>query len=139
MSFLLDTNVVSEWIKPSPNAGLMAWTDNVIEDQAFLSVITIAEIRRGVDRLPRGGRRKQFDTWLREDLVQRFDGRILPIDNELADLCGQILARQEAEGKRIDAMDAFIAATAVRHDLTLVTRNVADFKISVRSIVNPWT
>lgn len=139
MSFLLDTNVVSEWIRPSPNAGLVAWTDSVDEDRIFLSTVTVAEVRHGIDRLPSGARRKRLDLWLRDELIPRFEGRILPIDGDVADLCGQILARQEAAGHRIEAMDAFIAATAVRHDLTLVTRNVADFRIAVASLLCPWT
>jgi hypothetical protein len=139
VSFLLDTNIVSEWTKPSPNPGVIAWTDGMDEDRAFLSVVTVAELRRGVDRLPQGTRRRRFDLWLCAELATRFENRILPIDGDIADLCGQILARNETAGRHIEAMDAFIAATAVRHDLTLVTRNVSDFKLSVRSILNPWT
>ncbi len=139
MSFLLDTNAVSEWMKPRPNRGVMQWMDGVDEDSVFLSAITIVELRYGVDRLPAGKRRRQLDQWLRQDLPQRFDSRILPIDVVVADAGGRIMARREAAGRRIEPSDALIAATATLHKLTLVTRNVSDFEASLRSLLNPWT
>ncbi len=139
MSFLLDTNVVSEWTKPRPNSGVIAWLDQVDEDDVFLSVITFAELRHGIDRLPASARRRRLDEWLRSELPTRFEGRIAPVDGAIADEWGRLVARREAGGRPIQAMDALIAATARVHDLTLVTRNVSDFKTSLKSLLNPWT
>ena len=139
MSFLLDTNVVSEWVKPRPNAGVIAWLDGIDEDRTFLSVVTITELRYGIERLPSGKRRSQLHRWATHELVLRFEDRILPINNPVADRCGAVLARCEAIGRRMEAMDAFIAATAEIHQLTVVTRNVSDFEPIVKNVLNPWT
>jgi predicted nucleic acid-binding protein len=136
--YLLDTNVVSEWAKPRPNPGVIEWLDEVDEDEVFLSVVTFAELRRGIERLAAGARRKRLDRWLGEDLPSRFDGRIAPVDGAIADEWGRLVARHETAGRPIHALDALIAATAQIHGFTLVTRNVADFKLSVKSLLNPW-
>ena len=138
MSFLLDTNAVSEWMKPRPNPGLIAWLEDVDEDRVFLSVITLTELRYGIERLTAGKRRRQLEDWLEQELPLRFENRVLAIDSPVADACGRIVAQREALGHPIEAMDAFIAATAEVHDLTLVTRNAADFDRTVRSVLNPW-
>jgi len=138
VSFLLDTNVVSEWVKPQPNAGLMRWTDSVDEDSVFLSVITLAELRYGIDRMVKSKRRRRLEAWLHDELPIRFEGRILSIDPSFADACGRMIRRAKLLGRPIEAMDAFLAATAEIHDLTLVTRNVSDFPL-LKTIVNPWT
>jgi predicted nucleic acid-binding protein len=139
MNFLLDTNVVSESTKPRPNPGVVAWLAAVDEDNVFLSVITLTELRYGVERLAQGRRRKQLDRWLQQDLPLRFEGRILPIDALVADTCGKLVARTELLGRPIEARDAFIAATAQVHQLTLVTRNVSHFETTVKSILIPWS
>ncbi len=139
MSFLLDTNVVSEWTKPHPNRGVVEWLEKVDEDEVFLSVVTFAELRHGIDRLAAGARRRKLDQWLRSEVPARFEGRIVLIDGAIADEWGRLVAQREAGGKPIHAMDAFIAATARVHELTLVTRNVSDFSPSLKTIVNPWT
>ena len=139
MSFLLDTNVVSETMRPQPHAGVLEWLANVDEDRVHLSVVTLAEVRHGIELLPVGQRRKRLDDWLRHDLVLRFEGRILPISLEIADVWGKIVARRDAIGRPISVMDAFIAATAETHALTLVTRDVAGFETVVGKIVNPWS
>jgi toxin FitB len=139
MSFLLDTNVVSEWVKPSPNLGLLKWLAEVDEDHTFLSAVTIAEIRYGIQRLPAGKRRQRLDEWLTDSLLLRFDGRVLPVDSQIADACGRLVARSEALGRRLEMMDAFIAAAAELYKLTLVTRNTSDFAHMVPSVLNPWT
>jgi len=127
MSFLLDTSIVSEWAKPRPNARVVAWLAAVDEDRTFLSVVTIAELRAGVERLARGKRREALDRWLRDDVSARFGSRILPVDLAIADRCGRIVARCAERGRSIAAMDALIAATASVHGLAIVTRNVALF------------
>lgn len=139
MSFLLDTNVVSEWTKPRPNAGLVGWLGQVDESDVFLSVVTFAELRRGIERLPAGVRRRRLDEWLRGELPLRFEARIVGVDGAIADEWGRLVARREARGRTIQAMDALIAATAQVHGLTLVTRNTADFEASVKSLLNPWS
>lgn len=139
MSFLLDTNVVSEWTKPRPNCGVIEWLDQVNEDDVFLSVVTFAELRHGIERLPASARRRRLDEWLRSELPTRFEGRIALIDGAVADEWGRLVARHEAGGRPIQAMDALLAATAQVHGLTLVTRNESDFKVSLKSVLNPWT
>ena len=139
MSFLLDTNVVSEWVKPRPDPGVIAWLSSVDEDRVFLSVVTLAELRHGIERLSDSNRRKRLDDWLRNELPLRFENRVLPIDDQVADGWGRVVAMQEAKGRPIGVMDAFIAATANAHDLSVVTRNLRDFEIIVAEVINPWT
>jgi predicted nucleic acid-binding protein len=139
VSFLLDTNVVSEWTKPRPNAGVVEWLARVDEDEVFLSVVTFAELRHGIERLPTGERRRRLDEWLRNDLALRFEDRIIGVDGAIADEWGRVVARRETRGRPMSAMDALIAATAQVHDLTVVTRNAADFQSSVKNVLNPWT
>jgi hypothetical protein len=139
VSFLLDTNLVSEWTKPRPNSGVVEWLAQVDEDQVFLSVVTFAELRHGIERLSSSARRRHLDEWLRSELPMRFEDRILLIDGAVADQWGRVVARRDAKGRPIHAMDALIAATAEVYGLTLVTRNVSDFQSSVKSLLNPWT
>src|SRR5229473_8033440 len=108
VSFLLDTNVVSEWTKPRPNAGVVAWLAEVDEDRIFVSVITLAEMRYGIERMAAGNRRRRLDEWLRHELPLRFEGRVLSIDAAIADAWGKIVARSEAVGRPIGVTDAFI-------------------------------
>ncbi len=139
MNFLLDTNLVSEWIKPHPNPGVVDWFASADEDRVFISVVTVAELRHGVERLAAGHRRTRLNKWMEGELLFRFDGRLLPIDVATAEAWGRIVAHREELGRPIGAMDAFIAASAKVHQLTLVTRNQADFESSVDAIVNPWS
>ena len=138
MSFLLDTNVISESAKPRPDAGVLSWLATVNEDEVFLSVITLAELRHGVERMPVGARRSALDEWVTDALPARFANRLLPIDPATADQWGRTIARGQAAGRPLSAMDAFIAATAERHRLTLVTRNVSDFEVTGVRLLNPW-
>lgn len=138
MNYLLDTNIVSEWTKASPDTGVVSWLSEIEEDSVFLSVVTFAELRHGIERLPTSKRRKQLDEWLRGELPLRFEQRILPVDGAVADEWGRLVARHDSLGRPIHAMDALIAATAQVYSLTLVTRNTSDFEASVKSLVNPW-
>ena len=138
MNFLLDTNVVSEWTKPRPDSGVVAWLAEADEDRVFISVITLAELRYGIERMPAGARRSRLDAWVSEQLPARFEARVLSIDGETADIWGRVTAREKTAGRPVGIMDAFIAATAERHDLTLVTRNVADFNALGVGLINPW-
>jgi toxin FitB len=139
VSFLLDTNVVSEWVRPQPNSGVVSWLANVDEDRVFISVVTLTELRYGIERMIAGRRRKRVEDWLAGELLARFDGRILAVDQTVADISGRFVARSEAAGRPMEAIDAFLAATAEVHRLTLVTRNQSDFKAVLKSTVNPWT
>jgi hypothetical protein len=137
MSFLLDTNVVSEWVRPQPNSAVITWLDEVDEDRVFLSVITLTELRYGVERLAAGKRRKRLQDWLEHELPLRFEGRVLDVDLRVAHACGELLSRREAAGRPLGAMDAFLAATAGVYRLTLATRNDSDFAGIVQCL-NPW-
>ncbi len=139
MNFLLDSNVLSEWTKPRPDAGVVAWLAEADEDRVFLSVITVAELRHGIERLPAGARHDRLDTWLTEQVPQRFEQRLLAVDAETANLWGRVMAQGHAAGRPPGTMDAFIAATVLRHDMTLVTRNVSDFDALGVRLVNPWS
>ena len=125
--WLIDTNIVSEWVKPRPDAGIVSWLDAADEDRIFLSVVSLAEIHFGVERLAAGRRRDRLDLWLRDELAARFEGRVVPVDEQVADACGRLLARARHAGRGLGAMDALIAATCLACDLVLATRNLADF------------
>lgn len=137
MSFLLDTCVIAEWIEPHPNPGVVAWLAGADEDRLFLSVVTLAEMRHGIDRLE-ARRRSRLDAWLRDELPQRFEHRLLAIDPAIAAAWGALVAARDAARRPIHAMDAFIAATAMVHGLTVVTRTAGDFAGSIETI-DPWT
>src|SRR6266853_5022552 len=137
MSFLLDTNAVSEWVKPRPNPGLIGWMESADEDRIFISVVSLAELRYGVERMAAGRRRSRLEQWLQHELPLRFESRILPVDTNVAQAWGRTVSRSEAAGRPIGAMDAFLAATAETHHLTLVTRNGSDFSL-LRALPNPW-
>lgn len=139
MSYLLDTNVVSEWVKPRPNPGLVGFIQSVDEDEVFISVVTVIELRHGIERMASGARRAALESWLVEDLPLRFDGRMLTVDVAIADRCGRVLAQGRQRGRPLGPMDALMAATAQVHALTLVSRNVADFTATGLSVLNPWT
>jgi predicted nucleic acid-binding protein len=139
VNFLLDTNVVSEWTKPRPDTGIVTWLAEADEDRVFISVVTLAELRHGIERMPVGARRDRLDAWLTEQLPARFEARMLPVDAGTADGWGRIMARGQAAGRPVGTMDAFIAATAEQHDLTLVTRNVSDFDVLGIRLISPWS
>ena len=139
MSYLLDTNVISEWVKPRPDAGVVAWLHTSDEDRHHLSVITLGEIRAGVDRLSAGARHKHLDRWLTHDLADRFAGRILAVDHTVADIWGKLVAAATRRGRGLTTADGLIAATAIAHGLVLVTRNTRDFAGIVDAVENPWS
>lgn len=138
MSFLLDTNVISESAKPAPDGGVLDWLASTDEEHLWLSVISLAELRHGVQRLADGRRRASLDRWLSEQLPARFGDRLLAVEVGTADRWGRIVASSQAAGRPIGAMDAWLAATAAQHDLTLVTRNIADFEAAGIRLYNPW-
>lgn len=139
MNYLLDTNVVSEWVKPGPDPSVVRWLAETDEDRICLSVITFAEIRQGVEEMAPGRRRDSLKSWLQDDLPVRFEGRILSVDLAVADAWGALMARSRRTGVNLGVMDAFFAATAAAHALTLVTRNTPHFANLGISLLNPWT
>jgi predicted nucleic acid-binding protein len=138
MNYLLDTNAVSEWVKPRPNPGLIGWMESADEDRVFLSVISLAELRYGIDRMASGARRSRLEHWLQDELPLRFEGRVLSADHRVAEAWGRTVARCDALGRPIGAMAAFLSAIADVHRLTLVTRNVSDFP-TLKTVLNPWS
>jgi hypothetical protein len=138
VSFLLDTNVVSEWVKPQPDRNVISWLADVDEDRVFISVMSFAEIRRGLELLPAGRRRERLAAWLAEELPARFEERILNIDQHVAETWGVVMVRGQKLGLTLGSMDAFFAATTEAHGLTLVTRYVKDFQALGISLLDPW-
>lgn len=138
MSLLLDTNVISEWVKPQPNPRVVAWLQEVDEEQVFLSVGSLAEISRGIELMPPGKRRDRLFSWLTVDLPARFAGRLLGIDSRIAQTWGRVMARGQRAGINVGTFDALFAATAQVHGLTLVTRNIPDFLKLGIPLLNPW-
>jgi predicted nucleic acid-binding protein len=136
--FLLDTNCVSELVQVKPQPSVLAWVEAADESLLYLSVLTLGEIRKGVAMLPQGKRRTLLETWLETDLRMRFAGRILPIDDAVADRWGVIAARAKSLGKPLSTIDGLLAATALHHNLTVVSRNVGDFADVQVQLLNPW-
>jgi len=138
VNYLLDTNVLSEVQRPKPEEQVLAWLDQVDEDRTYLSVISVGEIARGVEQLDDGRRKVALKHWLDVDLTGRFGNRLLPVDRETALVWGQLMVEAKRAGRGLPAMDGWIAASAVRYGLTLVTRNTADFAGIDIELLNPW-
>jgi len=138
LSYLLDTNVLSEVRRPQPDPQVLTWLDQVDEDRTYLSVISIAEIRRGIGLLDEGRRKQALAEWLEGDLLDRFEGRVLPIDAVAALAWGDLMADSKQRGFALASMDGLIAASALSRGLTLVTRNTKDFVGLKLDLLNPW-
>lgn len=140
MKYLLDTCVVSELVKPIPNDGLVKWIQRQGEFDLVLSVMTLGEIKKGIALLKESKRKQELEVWLKKDLLERFSSRIVPIHWEVASLWGKLSARVSLKGNHITVVDGLIAATALIHDLVLVTRNTKDFEfIEELQLLNPWS
>jgi toxin FitB len=138
VNFLLDTNVVSELVKLSPHPQVVGWLFEAHEDTIFLSTVTIAEIRYGIEGMPAGSRRDRLIAWLENDLIARFEPRILSVDLAIANVWGSIVARSNKSGRKLTVMDGFLAGTAELHGMTLVTRNVRHFENLGIQLIDPW-
>jgi tRNA(fMet)-specific endonuclease VapC len=138
MKALLDTCVISEFIAKQPNPRVVEFLDALDADDAYLSVITIGEVIKGIEKLPNSRRKTELRDWLQDDLLARFQGKILPLDTDVIVEWGMLTARTEIAGKVMPAVDSLIAATAIANNMTLVTRNVSDFEAAGIEIVNPW-
>ncbi|MDA2919122.1 type II toxin-antitoxin system VapC family toxin [Desulfobacterota bacterium AH_259_B03_O07] len=138
MKYLLDTNVISELVAKRPNPSVVHWIDSLDPNSVYLGVITIGELRRGIEKLPASKRKETLRDWLNDDLLIRFTGHILVIDVSVMLTWGELMGRLERTGKPLSAIDSLIAALALHHNCTLVTRNEDDFKETGVTIVNPW-
>jgi predicted nucleic acid-binding protein len=136
--YLLDTNVVSELVRPNPDENVVAWVRAEEETRFYLSVLSFGEIRRGIEQLPQSPRRERLRLWLEVDLTDRFQGRILDIDRRVAEIWGMMTARGAAASVRLPTIDTLIAATAERHGMVVATRNLRDFVFAGVAAISPW-
>ncbi|HKG97020.1 MAG TPA: type II toxin-antitoxin system VapC family toxin [Pyrinomonadaceae bacterium] len=136
--FLLDTNVISELVKPRPEANVTAWIEGTDESLLHLSVLTFGEIRHGISVLSQSRRRVTLEAWLDKDLHARFEGRVLAIDDEVADRWGLLTAVARKSGIVLPVIDGLLAATALEHNLTLVTRDIGQIPTMGVAVFNPW-
>jgi len=136
--FLLDTNCISEIVRPKPEPRVIEWMDAADEATLYLSVLTLSEIRKGVVELAQSRRRTRLETWLEVDLRARFSGRIVPIDAGIADRFGRLAAEAKRQGKALPVIDGLLAATALHLNLTVVSRNARDFVATHVPVLNPW-
>ncbi len=139
MRYLLDTCVVSEFAKPVPNAGLLDWLEGGDEDTFFLSVLSLGEIQKGIEKLPKSKRKSRLEHWLERDVRARFSGRTLEVSEEIALRWGKILGEAEKQGHPLPVVDALLGATALTHGLTIVTHNENDLSRTGARMVDPWT
>lgn len=137
MRTLIDTGVLSEVQRTQGNPRVRERLEAIPPDDLYLSVLTIGELRKGIDKLKAGARRRSLEEWLEQMIAVAAD-RLLAIDLETAMIWGEITAKCESKGKPILAIDGLIAATALRHGLHLMTRNVDDFEATGVMLVNPW-
>ncbi len=138
MNYLLDTCVISELVAKQPNSNVIEFVDSLDTDDIYLSVITIGEITKGIEKLPKSKRKQELQTWLKEDLLIRFSGKIIPLDIDVLMEWGILTARLDASGRTMPAIDSLIAATVLSHQFKLITRNVDDFDGTGVEIFNPW-
>ncbi len=136
--YLLDTNVPSEFSRDRPEPRVAAWLKAQPPTTLYLSAVTIGEIRKGLVVLPQGRRRRELEAWFHTDLLVWFRNRILPVTDSIADRWGVLEGQCQLKGTPLNTADGMIAATALEHDLTLVTRNVKDFAGLGVVLLNPW-
>jgi toxin FitB len=137
--YLLDTNVISELTRPKPEPRVIGWIDSIDESLLYLSVLTLGEIRKGLGAMNSGQRRTRLETWLTTELRNRFAGRLLAIDADVADYWGQLAGEAQRQGTPVPVIDGLLAATALHHHLTMVTRNVQDYVVHKNiQAFNPW-
>ena len=138
MSYLLDTCVISEFVARQPNEKVVRWLGQLEPDAVFLSVVTLGEIQKGIEKLPASKRKEQLRLWLKDDLLVRFHDRLLPLQTGEMLTWGTLISAVEAKGSPMPMIDSLIAATALHHDLVVVTRDEEDFAPSGARLLNPW-
>jgi toxin FitB len=136
--YLLDTNVPSEFSRDRPDPRVVAWLKAQPPTMLYLSAVTIGEIRKGLVVLPQGRRRIELEAWFHSDLLVWFRNRILPVTDSIADRWGVLEGQCQLKGTPLNTADGMIAATALEHNLTLVTRNMKDFAGLDVVLLNPW-
>lgn len=136
MSYLIDTNVLSELRRREPDPNVVRWMAERPATNLYMSVVTLGELRKGIEALPEGARKRTLLDWLEIDLPAFFTGRILPIDATVADRWGRLVAQA---GRPLPAIDSLLAATALAHGLTLITRNLRDFQHPDLQVLDPWS
>jgi predicted nucleic acid-binding protein len=135
MHYLIDTNVISETIRARPDKHLMAWFKTVPDEALYVSALSIGEIRKGIQKNHDSQKREKLRQWLENNLMQSFENRIISIDLAVAERWGKLVA---AINRPLAVVDSLLAATALHHDLILVTRNVKDFNFPGLDVFNPW-
>ena len=138
MAFLLDTNVVSETIRPRPDKTVLDWIEAQAPTDLFLAAQTIGELVRGARKVKEQARRERFERWIEQDLARQFDGRVLPFDGRTAAVWGRLMGDGDRAGRPPAAADAQIAAVAIQHDLIIVTRYVKDLRNFDIQLFDPW-
>ncbi len=138
MAFLLDTNIVSETVRPKPEPNVLSWLEGQNPSELFLASMTIGELMRGARKIKEVPRREVYERWIEDDLTQQFDGHILSFDDKAARTWGRLMGDGDRKGLTPASADAQIAAVAIDHSMVLVTRNVKDFQQFDIEIKNPW-
>jgi toxin FitB len=136
--YLLDTCTISEFVVKQPDPKVLDWFANQPPEMVYLSVVTIGEIAKGIQKLPSSRRRSTLEVWLNHDVLVQFQARIVDIDLVTMTVWGELTGRLEPQGRMLPTMDSLIAATALQHSLTLVTRNEKDFAGTGVTVFNPW-
>jgi len=135
VSYLIDTNVISELVRANPEPAVLAWFDAVPDDSLFISVLTLGEIRKGVEMVTDSRRKEKLRVWLEHTLPDWLEGRLLPVDEAVAEQWGHL---QAEAGRPVPAIDSLLAATALYHGLRMVTRNTQDLDFPGLEVINPW-
>lgn len=138
MNYLLDTCVLSEFTRRKPDQQVVNWLDSIEEEKLFISVITVGEIQRGIERLPDSHRKTELLVWMNSGLMNRFSDRMIAVDAATMFVWGSLTARMEAAGQPMGVMDSLIVASALQNNLIVATRNVTDFLPSGVQVINPW-
>jgi predicted nucleic acid-binding protein len=137
--FLLDTCAISEVAKPKPNAGLSTWLQTVNPLEVYISVVTMGEIRQGIESCTDSARKASLEAWITNEFSQMFAGRILDFDSCVADRWGRLIAALKRAAVNPSPIDSLIAATALEHNLSVVTRNEKHFAPMGSGVTNPWS
>lgn len=138
MRYLLDTCVISELIKQQPDQKVVQWISDIDETSLFISVLTIGELHKGIEKLPESRKKSILHKWVSYDLEKRFKNRIIDFDIKTAATWGKIQAKSELLGRTLPAIDGLIAATGIFNGLVVVTRNIKDMQVSGADLLNPW-
>ena len=138
MPFLLDTNIISETVRPKPEPKVIEWLEKQSPEELFLSAMTIGELMRGACKVKEKPRREKLTRWIEEDLSQQFESRLLPFNDASARIWGELMGNGDRTGMTPSAFDAQIAAIAIDRALVLVTRNISDFDRFDVELLNPW-